>query len=166
MIDVFWYTGRQQSLHDGRKTVAPRLEQKTVKDAVEFYNGVWPSSERKIDKIKFDMKRHEFFADFGEPCSERFYIVCTREQFEDYVAAKSWTHTYLGYECKIVHKDGKSAWIVTKNGQNRVISVDLLKPIKPTITKDEADKVLDFAESIGQLQVAEQWIANTYAAGN
>ena len=35
--------------------IRPQPERKTVEDAVEFYNSVWPSLSNKIDKIKFDM---------------------------------------------------------------------------------------------------------------
>ncbi len=142
-------------------TKRPQLEQtKTVADAVEYYKGVWPESNRKIDKIKFDRIYSEFFTDFGDVHSDRFYIVCTREQFEAYAKeqeGEKWTHiTPIGDPCfiKLNEPDCEGLVLIEiRNYGYELIKPEQLKPIKPTISKEQHEFLCKFSADSNNTEV-------------
>ena len=112
-------------------------ERKTVYDAVEYYNGVWPDDDFStiwISDGRFELGSRVTLA-----------TVCTREQFEAYVKeqeGEKWTHTYNENEpCKIlIENPDRFGIIVIDTASNGYIVCEPneIKPIKPTISKAEA----------------------------
>lgn len=159
---------------------------KTVADAVEEFPDGWYSipydTEVEVpyeDELLLCAKKD--FYDFGEKYtkgnfyrgavdfeSEYFYQVCTREQFEAYLAGvepvgvdidkdalkaqyksavkgqedEKWTHkTNAGELCKIHVKEpdvNGVIIVINERGEYLRHNSDSLKPIKPTITKADA----------------------------
>jgi hypothetical protein len=136
---------------------------KTVADAVEFHNGVWPYN--RYDNLNYDSE-DEWYGTFGGLLET---LVCTREQFEAYVKdqeEEKWTHKIraTGEYCYILEgpNDSGQVFIKTKNGSWDCLYVEQLKPIKPTISKAEYDAIVKFAESSGEQLVtmkAEEYLA-------
>ena len=139
-------------------------KQKTVDDAYEWANGEWLEDE-SWGTIWWNKIHNSFH--WGDNVTDD--TVCTREEFEAYgreqeakQEGEKWTHTYIGEECYIATTYNDCAWIVRRITEDRIVPLEDLKPIKPTLTKAQESVVLDFAESIGMLQVAEQWLSNNY----
>jgi len=132
MIDVNWdenakaaamefacYIGKAKDCERYFKHIAPKT--KTVADAVEYYNGVWPEEKDAVCVWDDKRKNFEFWISDYEPVSY-CYEVCNYEQFEAYAKEREakitmddinehistgeqegekWTHMYkLGDSCK------------------------------------------------------------------
>lgn len=143
-----WYAPRWIARPHKWQTIATRPQpepRKTVEDAVAWNNGEWLAVGH--DLIVFNPKSKIF--QYGKSIhgvNECWQLVCTREQFEACVAAKSepeWTHVLnSGVRCKFFKslewmqgdvyesEDGKF-FIPQRTGKSYSI-----KPIKPTISKD------------------------------
>lgn len=128
---------------------------KTVSDAVEYYKGVWSLGE--LD-ILFWSETYECYGDYSLK-AEVAYKVCTREEFEAEVERRKggeWSgkgKPPAGTKCKIFRRDWDE-WeegeilfmgklhVVFKSESRKECAWDLeeceFKPIKPTISKDEA----------------------------
>lgn len=139
----------------------PQKPRKTVEDAVEHYGGVWPKIHG--DCLAFNPRSERFGGYISRVGHNEFWHhVCTREQFEACVAAKSepeWTHEYrLGnsqnwFPCSIATEVGTQGVVIkcdvfegvqycSYNGEQAIE----LKPIKPTISKAEAWDKLNSGE--------------------
>tara|TARA_Y100001973_G_C5205526_1_gene341216 strand:+ start:1313 stop:1882 length:570 start_codon:yes stop_codon:yes gene_type:complete len=131
---------------------------KTVADAVEWAGGKWGNSVRR--HIAYNPNSDRFtYSETGE-VNKRWYIVCTRAEFEAYVKeqeakkkyppitqslideaeqeAEKWTHEYHGDNCKIVHQKKWQAWIVSENGLSKLVPISELRKPKPTMSESEA----------------------------
>lgn len=146
----YWDIGWRTSWRDGWQTIAtrPQTERKTVEDAVEYYGGQFPDAYDIAIGIAYSNNRITPFYK-GSPISKGMnspdsYIICTREEFEACVAAKSepeWTHLHGPNPCKVIK--GPNAYDqhvieYKREGDWLVVMGETLKPIKPTITKSEA----------------------------
>ena len=132
-------------------------QRKTVHDAVE-----WNKSKGFGTEWRYGLKDCITFLDGFFAYSSSDYtdrdIVCTREEFEEVAVAVDkekdpYEEVSEGLPYILTDANGFEWERVSKT-----VSSATWKKRKPTITKAQAGKVLDFAESIGQLQVAEQWI--------
>lgn len=145
-----WYAPRWIARPHKWQTIAarpqPEQPRKTVEDAVEWCNGVWIGVN--CNAVSYNPPSNRFSCYNSEfELNEYWYHVCTREEFEACVAAKSepeWTHVLnSGVRCKFFKslewmqgdvyesEDGKF-FIPQRTGKSYSI-----KPIKPTISKDE-----------------------------
>lgn len=130
---------------------------KTVADAVEWAKGVW--GDYNYGYISYNPNTEQFSYTSSD-VNRRWYIVCTRAEFEAYVNAskigkilessdekegEKWTHTYLGENCYVVHVDGCAAWVVVQNAGGKIITTNSLKPIKPTISRSDENALRAFA---------------------
>ncbi|QHZ59776.1 transcription termination-antitermination domain-containing protein [Alteromonas phage vB_AmeM_PT11-V22] len=135
------------------KTLAtrPQPQRKTVEDAVDEHKGKWPFSLGVI-RMGYSSKLEHYFAfGHGYDFCEGEYLVCTREEFEACVAAKSepeWTHIYNGEECYIATTYNDCAWVVRRMTDDKIVLLEDLKPIKPTITEKERETVAKFVARI------------------
>ena len=117
---------------------------KTVSDAVDYFDGVWPDDN--ATNIKFLIPHKEFIFDSIPVQDEsRCYQVCTREEFEAEVERRNgeeWTHrTNAGELCKIhVKEPDVNGVIIVLNERGEYLrhNSDSLNPTKPTISKGEA----------------------------
>ena len=153
MIDVNWdlapegadrvvvrfYNGDEMSC----KKVIQRPTQKTVADAVEYYERVWPDEKDSVCVWDDKRKKFEFWISIYEPVSY-CYEVCNYEQFEAYAVeqeGEKWTHELWGDKAYIKISepdcDGYLLVITEGNGYN-LVKMDDLKPIKPTISESRA----------------------------
>lgn len=144
--------------------------QKTVADAVEYYNSNFPEGHGILGIAYSNNKITPYYS--GSPiadgtCSPESYIICTREQFEAYVKeqeskitmddinehistgeqeGEKWTHVLWGDKAYIKISepdcDGYLLVITEGNGYN-LAKMEDLKPIKPTISKAEAWDILN-----------------------
>lgn len=140
-----------------------RPTQKTVADAVEYFDGVWPkpiegnppSYDEQV--IIYCTKSDGCESEIGEYYAGGrhfdpyfFCQVCTRAEFEAYVKeqeGEKWTHELWGDKAYIkIYEpdcDGYLMAVTEGNGYN-LVKIEDLKPIKPTLTKAEAwDKLKD-----------------------
>jgi hypothetical protein len=145
-----WFGGDWVSCADGdTKTIATRPQQprKTVEDAVEHFNKVWPNLSWNYAYCDIDTARWYC----GNAAEEAFELVCTREEFEACVAAKSksepeWTHTIKGERCFIKESTPDVQGYILLSAEIRGYllvkhdnpGLEPIKPIKPTISKSEA----------------------------
>mgnify|MGYP003672825626 CR=1 FL=1 len=139
----YWDNGWEPSLHNGWQTIAtrPQPERKTVEDAVEYFNGEWP---HKTHRFIYHCNEKNIFTSHAAEYRDTVeaYKVCTREEFEACVAAKSepeWTHVFLKKKCRIVCSepdDDGCICILRENTGYVVVEPSKLNPIKPTISKD------------------------------
>jgi hypothetical protein len=139
----------------------PQPERKTVEDAVEYYNCVWPSNHN--DAIAFNSSRDAFGAyKLGGDLNEKWHHVCDQSKFEACVAAKAesepeWTHISTGgnkcrYLMETVHGDlYENEWgekfIPGFKGCHSV------EPIKKTITKAEHEFLCRFSADVNDIHV-------------
>ena len=153
----------------GWATIATRPEpRKTVEDAVEWnklsgHDVTWAHEE--CDIITFDPSCDISYSKTEYDKSEGEYVICTREEFEACVAAKSepeWTHGIPPNEiyCKVNHggefvncyligRDDMGAFVYRIDGQYySTMSESKFKPIKPTITEKERETVAKFVARI------------------
>lgn len=153
MIDVNWdlapegadrvvvrfYNGDEMSC----KKVIQRPTQKTVADAVEYYERAWPDEKDSVCVWDDKRKKFEFWISDYEPVSY-CYEVCNYEQFEAYVKeqeGEKWTHERDTHGlCRVLYEDEKVQLIETEKGGRAAIWVKdyYAKPIKPTISESRA----------------------------
>lgn len=153
---------------------------KTVADAVAEHKGKWPFSH-SIVMMWYSPKHGHFFA-FGEGYDfcEGEYQVCTRAEFEAYVKeqeskitmddinehistgeqeGEKWTHTLDGRKCKIIINKpdvDEDIVVLCKEGDYQIIGHEVLKPIKPKLTKAEAwDKLIQ--SGINPLNITDEY---------
>lgn len=120
---------------DDWQTIATRPTQtKTVADAVEYYNGVWPEKVSKLHYMSWDSNKGIY--SFAGCESTR--NVCTRAEFEAYVKeqeGEKWTHLYNEHEvCRVlIENPDRFGIIVIDTAGNGYITCapDEIKPIKP-----------------------------------
>lgn len=128
------------------ETIATRPEpRKTVADAVEYYDGVWPSCDTICMRYNY---REDWFFSTHRPDNEVIwassYQVCTRQEFEQEVARREgekWTHKFGSGKCYIKESepDFEGYVVLVSERYGYILArLDELKPIKPTITKAEA----------------------------
>lgn len=121
---------------------------KTVSDAVDYYDGVWP--DFKYNYIRASMENGALIGAWN-PDSwdgwENTYQVCTRKEFEAEVERRNgeeWTHKDGVSECNVIATHGGLSWVKYKTGENYVVRNDCLKRRKPCISKAEAwDKLME-----------------------
>ena len=131
---------------------------KTVADAVGWANGNWGNSISR--HIAYNPNSDRFtYSETGE-VNKRWYIVCTRAEFEAYVKeqeskitmddinehistgeqeGEKWTHTYDGQKVRWLGDKPDSCEemaIQYQSGEYGLARVSALKPIKPTISED------------------------------
>ncbi len=139
------------------KTIAtrPTEPRKTVEDAVEAHPEGWNSIPQcggdLVDEelVLWDIENscfHQGCIGFDEGY---FSQVCTREEFEACVATKSepkWTHvSEAGNKCRYLMDTVHGELYQNEHGSRFIPGFDghnSVKPIKPTITKTEAEKRL------------------------
>jgi hypothetical protein len=137
---------------DGWKTIATRPQpRKTVEDAVEWHKNEYGTTAWKGGKwrtIWFSVE-DEFRWGNTVDCD----TVCTREEFEACVTAKSepeWTHVGMrGQKCVILAQIANKAWIKYDDGRECVKPIEDLEPLKPTMSQSESDAVYKFAQHLG-----------------
>ena len=152
-----WWSGMDKAWHPSKdisswKTIATRPQpgqpRKTVEDAVEWNESVGLGDEWGHEDCDVIIIYRDGFA-YSDSRATSKEIACTREEFEACVAAKAkseheWTHVLnSGARCKFFKslewmqgdvyesEDGKF-FIPQRTGKSYSI-----KPIKPTISKDE-----------------------------
>lgn len=145
---------------------APPSQTKTVADAVADHGGKWPFSHGII-LMGYSPKHEHYFA-FGDgyELAGGEYMVCTHKQFEAYVKeqeGEKWTHVdeYQNPCLVVIGKpdvDGNVV-ILRKDGLYDCIhsSSVWLKPIKPTISQDQAKAVMEFATEHGLISEGQIW---------
>lgn len=154
------------TLPDDWQTIATRPTQKTVADAVEYYNCEFPEGQAILGIAYSNNKITPYYA--GSPIaygtnSPESYIICTRDEFEAYVKeqeskqeGEKWTHTWGEGKCRIIATDETKdeAWVKFElTGNNGIVVLSGLKPIKPTISKAEAwDLCQDYDGSQGMVK--------------
>lgn len=155
-----WYAPRWIARPHKWQTIATRPQpepRKTVEDVVAYYkngNHIRNAAFSDFEIVVYEIysKKYAFVSSNshkGKGEIEGCQVVCTREQFEAFVAAKGnsepeWTHVLnSGVRCKFFKslewmqgdvyesEDGKF-FIPQRTGKSYSI-----KPIKPTISKDE-----------------------------
>jgi len=117
---------------------------KTVSDAVDYFDGVWP--DEGGDVICFDYGRGwvSWLADW-ESCFN-FYQVCTREEFEAEVERRKGEEVFglVGSSdlVKVVY-EGRGGIVCVANEDNDIFVVkkEDLRKRKPTISKAEVDAI-------------------------
>ncbi|PTU02396.1 hypothetical protein DBR45_12520 [Pseudomonas sp. HMWF031] len=138
---------------------------KTVADAVEYYNGELPEGEAILGIAYSNNKIVPYYA--GSPIADGTnspdsYIICTREQFESYVKeqeGEKWTHVVnFGFseqaQCKIISEHGDFLWVkVDGAGCPATYKKSELKPIKPTMTKEQHEFLCKFSADSNNLEV-------------
>lgn len=155
----------------GWELVAKRSTKKTVADAVEYYGKTFVAGQWTHIRCGKDGKM--FFAS-GETDSDNWqdsYLVCTRADFEAYVNAskigkilessdekegEKWTHTYDGQKVRWLGDKPDSCEemaIQYQSGEYGLARVSALKPIKPTMTKEQHEFLCKFSADSNNLEV-------------
>lgn len=121
--------------------IATRPTRKTVEDAVRAVLTGFDG-----ESLYYSPSRNTWYCS-STPIPEDAYKVCTRAEFDECVRGKGeWTHiTNSGQECKIhVSEPDVNGIIIVLNSSGEYMrhSAEALQPIKPTITKAEAEKQL------------------------
>ena len=152
------------------QTIATRpTEKKTVADAWEAFSGKWPEDEPDdfVCVWNGERERFEFWISGYQPLDDS-YLVCTRKEFEAYGKKQEailpplsqslldeaeqnnekWTHrTNSGELCNIrVKEPDVNGLIIVTNERGEYLhhNCGSLKPIKPTLTKCEQEKIAQF----------------------
>lgn len=135
----------------------PTKQPKTVADAVKWANGNWGNSTSRY--ITYNPNSDRFtYSETGE-VNKRWYIVCTRDEFEAYVKeqeSEKWTHTYSDYgvikDCILIHdKPDIHGQVLVVNRYDEYVLTGTVepKPIKPTISEAELlHKIKDMAKGV------------------
>jgi len=149
---------------EGWQTIATRSqpERKTVEDAVEWNRSVEYGDDwyyTSMDVITFSEGK---FA-YSSHLHTKKDIICTREEFEACVAAKSepeWTHLHMGEKCKIIYSQPDfEGFILTDTEEYgyQLYKLEDLDPIKPTISKAEAwDKLMQNKMNSSEVNTLKQ----------
>lgn len=148
------------------------VTKKTVADAVEWANGVWPSSfSKKACAIGINLETGNFVvwdkSSFNK-CNS--YIVCDYKQFDAYVKeqdGEKWTHrTNAGELCKIHVKEpdvNGVIIVINERGEYLRHNSDSLKPIKPTISEKEYKLLAEYSHYLNCTPAEfDQYISETY----
>jgi len=168
-----WFKGEKIYMGSGRyenstaskwQTVAtrPQPERKTVEDSVEWNRSVEYGDDwyyTSMDVITFSEGK---FA-YSSHLHTKKDIICTREEFEACVAAKSepeWTHLHMGEKCKILYSQPDfEGFILTDTEEYgyQLYKLEDLDPIKPTISKAEAwDKLMQNKMNSSEVNTLKQ----------
>lgn len=150
---VRFFTGNEfREMNVNYIVIATRPQQKTVADAVEYYNGEFPEGQAVLGIAYSNNKIVPYYT--GSPIADGTnspgsYIICNREQFEAYVKeqeGEKWTHVVDDDEgqltkCRKHLKlcNGRDWVYVCEKGEYFVPSkmgYCGVKPIKPTISED------------------------------
>lgn len=150
-------------------------QRKTVADAVEAFPDGWPKSHEKYEFMIYNGRSFVFGS--TDECDVNEYLICTRQEFEDYVAKQNGGDSELPPELFdgdiVVTELGESyvklddRWLnhdktnvhlfafevkkVIRNG-DYIWEKKPSKPIKPTITKAEAwDMATEMDERIADI---------------
>lgn len=170
MIDVNWndnakeavrefadYIGQTKHCERYLERIVPK-QPKTVADAVEWANGNWGNSISR--HIAYNPNSDRFtYSETGE-VNKRWYIVCTRAEFEAYVKeqeSEKWTHIYGSERCKVLIDEPDtygSVVILLESGRySAFCGKHELKPIKKKLTKSQAwDLCQDYEGSQGMVK--------------
>lgn len=176
MIDVNWddnakaavkefaeYVGQTKHCERYLERIVPK-QTKTVADAWEWAGGKWGNSVSRY--IAYNPNSNRFtYSETGE-VNQRWYIVCTRAEFEAYVKeqeCEKWTHVVDDDEGQLTkcRKHLKlcngSDWVyVCEKGEYFVPSkmgYCGVKPIKPTMTKEQHEFLCKFSTDSNNLEV-------------
>lgn len=131
----------------------PQPERKTVEDLVEWNKSEGFGYKWKYEDCDVIVIYEDSFA-YSNSKTTTKPIVCTREEFEACVAAKSgpkWTHTCHGDKCRLLDpdKDCDGCYAIkTEYGAFELEKGCNLKPIKPTITNESMKAVESFAYAL------------------
>lgn len=139
-----------------------RPTQKTVADAVEAHHLGWDDIPNhysgKVDGVELVLwnKVHGGFEQGCDGYNEDvYYKVCTHAEFEAYVKeqeGEKWTHVDgRGIKCRLLSDEPDYDGFVPtvkECGGYRVQLFSELKPIKPTMTKDDCELLLRFKKHI------------------
>ncbi len=154
------YIGQTKKCHRYLESFASK---KTVADAVEYCNGVWPEEKDAVCVWDDKRKNFEFWISDYEPVSY-CYEVCNYEQFEAYVKeqeGEKWTHTIKATKekCRITEGPNNSGqvFIKTEVGLWDCLYIEQLKLIKPTISQEQAKAVMEFATEHGLISEGQIW---------
>lgn len=169
-ISSFWHVVSTRPTFAESITKTPS-QPKTVADAVEYYDGVWPEKVSELHYMSWDSDKGIYtFAG-----CESTRNVCTRAEFEAYVKeqeSEKWTHEYdnsnprrLKIICDKPDVNGEIAVIV--NGPKGAFYTKTLpskiRLIKPTISKAEAwDKIYDAIHDCGDAEFSFNSIVEQY----
>lgn len=154
------YIGQSDKGERYLEHVAPK---KTVADAVEYYkeNGKicgYSFSQNKMLSFCKSSGTYCFVSEkssAGSVDTDDWQPICTREQFEAYVKeqeVEKWTHVYTDdtgtdIRCVLLAEHGEWVW-VKDAGTVDTICKSWLKPIKPTMTKEQQKMVAKFVARI------------------
>lgn len=150
-VVVRFYNGDEMSC---KKAINRPAQTKTVADAVEYHNGVWPNDD--YDYLNFDSKEGWYCSDKGLFVT----LVCSRAEFETYVKeqeGEKWTHTYGEHRCRIkIDEPDLEGYIVVITECNGYIPCkpENLKPIKPTMTEEQQKMVAKFVARIYTIETS------------
>ncbi len=125
------------------KTIATRPTQKAVADAVEPH---FKATRENLEKIAKDAQ-----GDFVEVEQE----------------GEKWTHEWGGGKCRIIATDESKdeAWVKFEStGNNGIVVLSRLKPIKPTISESDVRALQLFANKSHRHGVA--WAVKEYLDGH
>lgn len=169
----------------GWKIIATRQQQKTVADAYEWAKGKWMEGKLAICELDGEL----YFSDNNLRMRN---LVCTYEQFESYAKeqeaeitmddinkhidtgeqeCEKWTHEFDNCkprQLRIVcsEPDCNGEIVVLVDGPHGDLYCKVLpskiKPIKPTLTKEQELAVIDFAEDVNEPHITilcEEYIA-------
>lgn len=167
MIDVNWddnakaavkefaeYVGQTKHCERYLERIVPK-QTKTVADAVEWAKGEWPNGV--CSTIWVDGS-----GAFRLGSEVTNQTVCTREQFDAYLKeqeGEKWTHVVnFGFseqaQCKIISEHGDFLWVkVDGAGCPATYKKSELKPIKPTMTKEQHEFLCKFSADSNNLEV-------------
>ena len=128
---------------------------KTVSDAVDYFDGVWPDENRATI--------------FAYPRSDKFLLgdkvssdtICTREEFEAEVERRKgeeWTHKSKGGKlCKVVYEDNETQLVYFSDGSRSCYwDAEHFAVKRKTISKAEAwDKAV--SEDVSPFYILENY---------
>lgn len=173
MIDVNWNDNAKEAVREfadyigqsdkGERYLEHIAPNKTVADAVEYYNGELPEGEDILGIAYSNNKIVPYYA--GSPIADgtnspESYIICTRAEFEAYVKeqeSEKWTHIYGSERCKVLIDEPDtygSVVILLESGRySAFCGKHELKPIKKKLTKSQAwDLCQDYEGSQGMVK--------------
>lgn len=168
MIDVNWNDNakaavREFSLYIGQSDKCERYlehvaSKKTVADAVEWHKSkgrgvIWANEDK--DCITYGQLGFAF-ADSKKLQLGR-KLVCTRAEFEVYVKeqeGEKWTHVADGVtKCIVLSAHGETSWVLEEGDVYETYFSSCIKPIKPTISKEQHEFLCKFSADSNNLEV-------------
>lgn len=139
------------------KIIATRQQQKTVADAYEWAKGKWMEGKLAICELDGEL----YFSDNNLRMRN---LVCTYEQFESYAKeqeakqeGEKWTHETAESEYCIILIDKPDHFgnvvILKEEWGYADYPLSSLKPIKPTMTKEQHEFLCKFSVESNNLEV-------------